>query len=94
MADMTDEEYDALDELWTRTTPKIDESGSPNNGFFTERSRLREGGERPARAAEADETVQVDRLTIQRLHAKAEATHKTPAEIISEPVRKEPASAS
>ena len=23
MADMTDEEYDALDEEWTRTTPKV-----------------------------------------------------------------------
>jgi len=23
MADMTDEEYDALDERWTKTTPKI-----------------------------------------------------------------------
>jgi len=24
MADMTDAEYDALDERWTRTTPKVD----------------------------------------------------------------------
>ena len=24
MVDMTDEEYDALDELWTKTTPKVD----------------------------------------------------------------------
>jgi hypothetical protein len=23
MADMTDKEYDALDELWTKTTPKV-----------------------------------------------------------------------
>jgi hypothetical protein len=23
MADMTDEEYDALDELWTKNTPKV-----------------------------------------------------------------------
>jgi hypothetical protein len=23
MADMTNEEYDALDELWTKTTPKV-----------------------------------------------------------------------
>ena len=23
MADMTDEEYDALDECWTKTTPKV-----------------------------------------------------------------------
>ena len=33
--DMTDEEYDALDELLTKTTPKI-RKGS--GGFFTERS--------------------------------------------------------
>ncbi|GHV81056.1 hypothetical protein AGMMS49944_28470 [Spirochaetia bacterium] len=82
MADMTYEEYDALDELWTRTTPKIDESGSPNNGFFTERR------ERLAReAAEADETVTVDHQTAQWLRAKANATHQTPAEIIGELVR-------
>jgi hypothetical protein len=32
MARMTDEEADALDELWTRTTPEIDTSKS---GFLT-----------------------------------------------------------
>ena len=32
MARMTDEEADALDELWTRTTPEID-TGKP--GFLT-----------------------------------------------------------
>jgi hypothetical protein len=32
MASMTEEESDALDELWTRTTPKIDTSRS---GYFT-----------------------------------------------------------
>ena len=31
-ADMTDEEYDALDELWTKTTPAIDTS---RPGYFT-----------------------------------------------------------
>ncbi|GHV82236.1 hypothetical protein AGMMS49991_07940 [Spirochaetia bacterium] len=35
MAEMTDEEYDALDELWTRTTPKL--ATGPQRGFFTER---------------------------------------------------------
>jgi hypothetical protein len=82
--DLTDEEYDALDELLTRTTPKL--SGKPG-GFFTERARLRE-------AAEEAETVPVDRLTAGWLRAKAEATHKTPAELIGELVRKELASAS
>ncbi|MDR3284077.1 MAG: hypothetical protein LBS97_02735 [Treponema sp.] len=32
MADMTDEEYDALDELLTRTTPKLGPNGT---GFFS-----------------------------------------------------------
>ena len=32
MKDLTDEEYDALDELWTRTTPEIDES---KPGYYT-----------------------------------------------------------
>jgi len=34
MAEMTEEEADALDELWTKTTPKIKKEGG---GFFTER---------------------------------------------------------
>ena len=32
MPDLTEEEYDALDELWTKTTPKV--SGDGKNGFF------------------------------------------------------------
>jgi hypothetical protein len=65
---------------------------------------LREGGERLAREAQtkgltevacppqADEMVALDRQTIQWLRTRAEATHKTPAEIIGELVRKELAS--
>jgi hypothetical protein len=34
MADMTDEEYDALDELWTKTIPPIKKGAG--GGFFTE----------------------------------------------------------
>jgi len=34
---MTDEEADALDELWTRTTPEID-TGKP--GFLTRKSSV------------------------------------------------------
>ena len=34
MAEMTEEEADALDELWTKTTPQIRKGGG---GFFTER---------------------------------------------------------
>ncbi|MDR2898551.1 MAG: hypothetical protein LBU99_07005 [Spirochaetaceae bacterium] len=32
MADMTEAEYDALDELWTNNPPKV--SGDGKNGFF------------------------------------------------------------
>jgi hypothetical protein len=32
MPDLTEEEYDALDEKWTRTTPKV--SGDGKSGFF------------------------------------------------------------
>jgi CheY-specific phosphatase CheX len=39
MADMTDEEYDALDELWTKTVPPIKKGAG--GGFFTEhRARM------------------------------------------------------
>ena len=34
MAEMTEEEANALDELWTKTTPKIRKG---EGGFFTER---------------------------------------------------------
>jgi shikimate kinase len=38
MAEMTEEEADALDELWTKTTPKIRKGGG---GVFTEhRARM------------------------------------------------------
>jgi hypothetical protein len=83
-SDMTDEEYWALDDEVTRNPPNL--TGKPG-GFFTERAKARE-------AAEAAETVHVDRLTAGWLRAKAEATHKTPAELIGELVRKELASAS
>ncbi|MDR1388676.1 MAG: hypothetical protein LBJ31_01685 [Treponema sp.] len=34
MPDLTEEEYDALDELWTKTTPKLGPNGS---GFISRR---------------------------------------------------------
>jgi hypothetical protein len=71
MEDMTDEEADALDELWTRTTPEID-TGRP--GYFTRHMA---------------HLVEVDHLTAAWLRSKADATHKTPAQIIGEMVRKE-----
>ncbi|GHV34146.1 hypothetical protein AGMMS4952_26470 [Spirochaetia bacterium] len=37
MPDLTEEEYDALDELWTKTTPKL----GPNGSGFISRRELR-----------------------------------------------------
>jgi len=36
MPDLTDEEYDALDEYWTEHTPKL--SGNGKSGFFAKHS--------------------------------------------------------
>ena len=71
MPGLTEEEYDALDELWTRTTPKI----GPNGTGFVSRREARLFG--------------LDEFAIDYLYTKAEAAHKTPAQIIGELVRKE-----
>jgi len=63
---MTEEEYDALDELWTNTTPKVKASGT---GFLTRQSIRLMG---------------LDELSIDYLLTKAEATKKSPAQIIGE----------
>jgi hypothetical protein len=68
---MTEEEADALDELWTNTTPAIDTSKS---GYFTRHMA---------------HLVEVDGLSAAYLRAKADAAHKTPAEIISDMVHRE-----
>ena len=77
--DMTDEEYEALDELLTRTTPRL--AGKPG-GFFTERRE---------RQAQAERVIQVDPQSAQWLRAKADATHQTPTEIIAELIREKAA---
>jgi hypothetical protein len=75
--DLTDEEYDRLDEKWTKTTPKVGPNGS---GFFSQRKA-------------AARTVTIDDFSADYLMIKAMDTHKTPAEIISELIRKEVATA-
>ena len=80
MADLTDEEYDALDEYYTLNPPKIDPAKN-GTGFFTRRMA-------------AARTVTIDNLSADYLTIKAMATHKTPAEIIGELIRKEIAAAS
>jgi hypothetical protein len=73
MAAMTEEEAWALEEEVTRNPPKV--SGDGKGGFF---------------ARHKDATVIfVDHVSATWLRVRAEATHKTPTEVISELVRKE-----
>jgi hypothetical protein len=73
MAEMTEDEADALDEYYTRNPPKVDPA-KKGTGFFTRRKA-------------AGRTITVDDLSADYLTTKAIATHKTPAEIIGEMVR-------
>ncbi|GHU60260.1 hypothetical protein FACS189444_6890 [Spirochaetia bacterium] len=75
MAEMTEEEANYWDEYYTRNPPKIDPT-KKGTGFFTQRKIL-------------GRTITVDTLSADYLTTKAIATHKTPAEIIGELVRKE-----
>jgi len=75
MPNLTDEEYDALDEYWTTHTPKL--SGDGKNGSFAKR------------AGEGGHVVVVDNLTAKWLSVKAAAEHSSPDEIIGNLVRKE-----
>ena len=69
MARMTDEEAAALDDRWTRTTPKV----NPERlGVFARQRILLEA---------------LDTLSANYIRNQAEASHKTPAEIIGELVR-------
>jgi len=75
MPDMTDEEYNALDEYYTKNPPKL--SGDGKSGFF-------------AKHAEKGNTlIFVDNLSADWLRIKAIANNTTPEAIISELVRKE-----
>jgi len=69
--DLTDEEYDRLDEKWTKITPKVGPNGT---GYFSQ-------------CKAAARTITIDELSADYLMIKAMDTHKTPAEIISEMVR-------
>ena len=69
MARMTEEEADRLDELWTKTTPKIDTS---KPGCFTRHMA---------------HLIEVDKVSAAYLHARADADHKTPTQIIGEMIR-------
>ena len=74
-ADLTEEEYDALDEYYTKNPPKVDPAKN-GTGFFSRRKA-------------AARTITIDSMSADYLSIKAMATHKTPAEIISELIQRE-----
>jgi len=76
MADLTEEEYDALDEKWTKNPPKPGPNGT---GFFAQRKM--------ALDEQAARSITVDSFIADYLLAKAIEAHKTPAEIISDMVK-------
>ncbi|MDR1445783.1 MAG: hypothetical protein LBI90_02685 [Treponema sp.] len=76
MPDMTEEEYDALDEKWTKNPPK---PGLNGTGFFARR--------KAALTVQSAHSITVDSFTADYLLTMAIAAHKTPADIISEMVR-------
>jgi hypothetical protein len=69
MADMTDEEYDALDEYYTQHPPEVDPAKA--------RYRVPRG----------EQLVQLDDFSAAYLNSRADAAHKTPAEIIGDLIR-------
>jgi hypothetical protein len=75
MAEMTEEEADYWDEYYTKNPPKVDPA-KKGTGFFTRRKTL-------------GRTITVDTLSADYLVTKAIATHKTPAQVIGDLVRKE-----
>jgi hypothetical protein len=75
MAELTEEEYDALDEYYTKNPPTI-HPAKKGTGFFTRR-------------AAAARSITVDTLSANWLMTRAIASHKTPAEIISDMIQKE-----
>jgi hypothetical protein len=69
MAKMTEQEAWELDELLTRTDPKL---GANGTGFLSRRDARLMG---------------LDNVSLNYLMTKAQADHKTPAQIIGEMVR-------
>jgi hypothetical protein len=78
MPDLTEEEYNALDEKWTKNPPKPGPNGT---GFFAQR--------KAALAAQSARSITVDSFTADYLLAKAKAARKTPADIISDMVQEQ-----
>ena len=73
MKDLTDEEYDRLDEKWTKTTPRVGPNGS---GYFSQ-------------CKASARTVTIDDFSADYLMIRAMNARKTPAEIIREMVQEQ-----
>ena len=80
MPDLTDEEYDALDEYYTKNPPKL--SGDGKSGFFAKHTE------------KGNTLIFVDDLSANWLRIKAEANNTTPEAIIRQLVNKEIAATS
>jgi hypothetical protein len=78
MSDLTEEEYDALDELWTKNPPKPGPNGT---GFFAQR--------KADLAAQSACSITIDSFTADYLLTRAIAAQKTPADIIGDMVREQ-----
>ena len=72
MPDLTEEEYNALDEKWTKNPPKPGPNGT---GFFAQRKTVL--------TEQSAHSITVDSITADYLLARAKAAHKTPADIIT-----------
>ena len=75
MPDLTDEEYDVLDEYYTKNPPKL--SGNGKSGFFAKR------------AEKGSTLIFVDDLAANWLRIKAAANNTTSEAIVGELVRTE-----
>ncbi|GHV85931.1 hypothetical protein AGMMS50230_15390 [Spirochaetia bacterium] len=81
MPDLTEKEYDTLDEKWTKNPPNPGPNGT---GFFARRK---------AALAQSARSITVDSFTADYLLTKAIAAHKTPADIIEAMVQEQIAAA-
>ncbi|GHV82612.1 hypothetical protein AGMMS49991_11700 [Spirochaetia bacterium] len=73
MAELTEKDYDTLDEEFTNNPPKIDPNRK-GTGYFTRQKSM-------------GRSITIDSLSADYLTTKAIATHKTPAQIVGEMVR-------
>jgi len=74
MPELTEEEYDALDEYYTKNPPAVNPSKN-GTGFFSKRI--------------AAHSVTIDSFSANYLFSKAMSAHKTPAEIINDMIQRE-----